>query len=87
MAEVFLCLAITYHFQWFFFGMNVLDTPEKIATAGSARLWMTVQLGPKSIKEIAGALHKLGFIDNPDKWLEGLRCTVGMLSQILYEKS
>ena len=59
------------------FGRDILDTPEIIAEAGSDRLRMTVQLGPKSLQEIAGALHKFGFIGNADKWLGGLdrQCT------------
>jgi hypothetical protein len=48
------------------FCRDEMDHPEKIAAAGSARLRMTLQLRPKSIKEIAGALHKLGFIGNAD---------------------
>ena len=52
------------------FGRQTLDTPEVIAEAGVKRLRLAVGLGLKSIKEIAEVLHKFGFIDSIDDWLE-----------------
>jgi hypothetical protein len=52
------------------FGSAVLGRPEVIATADSARLKMTVQLGPKSLREIAERLFQLGYIDDRERWLE-----------------
>jgi hypothetical protein len=46
----------------------VLDTPEVIAAEGPGRLLMTVQLGPKSIQEIALALYEKGYIDGSGIW-------------------
>ena len=50
------------------FGYDVLDTPEVIATAGSTRLRMTPQLGPKSLQEIAELLYDYGYIECSHKW-------------------
>ena len=47
---------------------QVLDRPELIAVEGPGRLVMTVQLGPKSIKEIALALYESGYIDGAGLW-------------------
>ena len=52
------------------FGRQTLDTPEVIAEAGGKRLRLAVGLGLKSIKEIAEVLHKFGFIDSIDDWIE-----------------
>ena len=45
------------------FGRQTLDSPEIIAEAGSARLKMTNEIGPKSLQEIALALFEFGYID------------------------
>ena len=51
------------------FGRGMINDPGEIAEAGIAKLEMTNQLGIKSFREIAEALHKFGYIDDPDQWL------------------
>jgi hypothetical protein len=51
------------------FGRDALDTPEIIADAGAARLGMTVQLGLKSLREIAFALYCFRYIEDIKDWL------------------
>jgi hypothetical protein len=51
------------------FGSEILDTPEVIAGLGMEPLKMAIGLGPKSLHEIARALHSYGYIDDPVRWL------------------
>ena len=51
------------------FGPQILDTPEVIAGLGMEPLEMAIGLGPKSLEEIAWALHKHGYIDDIEQWL------------------
>jgi hypothetical protein len=51
------------------FGREVLKEPEVIAGIGIAVLEDAIGLGPKSLQEIALALYKSGYIDEPDRWL------------------
>ena len=44
------------------FGWDVWHEPWVIAEAGSARLKRTVQLGPKSLREIAESLWEFGYM-------------------------
>ena len=50
---------------------SIPNDPAIIAEAGIKKLEMTVQLGPKSFREIAELLYKFGYIDDPDQWLGG----------------
>jgi hypothetical protein len=52
------------------FGSEILDSPEVIAGLGMESLKMAIGLGPKSLHEIARALHSYGYIDDPAKWQE-----------------
>ena len=52
------------------FGPQILDTPEVIAGLGTESLKMAIGLGPKSLHEIARALHSYGYIDGPESWLK-----------------
>ena len=51
------------------FGSEILDTPEVIAGLGTESLKMAIGLGPKSLHEIARALHSYGYIDDIEQWL------------------
>jgi hypothetical protein len=53
------------------FGRDVLNEPEVIAGIGMLGLKLAIGLGPKSLREIAEALHSYGYIDDPVRWLEG----------------
>ena len=53
------------------FGKDILKKPEVIAGIGIAVLEGAIGLGSKSLKEIALALHKFGYIDDVEKWLKG----------------
>jgi len=48
---------------------GILDKPESIARAGSAKLKMNFQAGPKSLQEIAELLYDYGYIECPYEWL------------------
>jgi hypothetical protein len=52
------------------FGSEILDSPEVIAGLGTESLNKAIGLGPKSLHEIAEALYKSGYIDDPVRWLE-----------------
>ena len=51
------------------FGSEILDTPEVIAGLGMEPLKKAIGLGPKSLHEIARALHSCDHIDDPVRWL------------------
>jgi hypothetical protein len=51
------------------FGRDVLKEPEVIAGIGIVVLEQAIGLGPKSLGEIAEALYKSGYIDDPVRWL------------------
>lgn len=48
---------------------DILNNPQKIANLGRVKFPRIRNLGRKSIKEIAFALHDLGYIENIDVWL------------------
>ena len=48
---------------------DIICPPEKIAE-GRDKLTLARNIGSKSLKEIAFALHKFGCIDDIDKWTE-----------------
>ena len=52
------------------FGRDVLNKPEVIAGIDMPGLKLAIGLGPKSLKEIAEALYKSAYIDDPVRWLE-----------------
>ena len=52
------------------FGRDMLNHPEEIALAGGTRFKLVVQVGPKSVREIAEGLFKCGYIDCPKKWID-----------------
>ena len=52
------------------YGRDILEKPEIIADIDIAVLEHAIGLGPKSLREIALALHKFGCIDDVDQWLE-----------------
>ena len=47
---------------------NIIYHPEW-NVAGRGRLTRARNIGPQTLREIAMGLHKIGLIDNPDKWL------------------
>ena len=51
------------------FGRDVLKDPEVVAEFGMTGLELAIGLGPKSLREIAEALHKFRYIDNIEQWL------------------
>jgi len=51
------------------YGEDILNQPEVIAALGMQCLKDAIGLGSKSLREIAGALHKFGYIKDPDQWL------------------
>ena len=53
------------------FGSEILDSPEVIAGLGTESLKKAIDLGPKSLHEIARGLHKHGYLEDPVGWLEG----------------
>jgi len=46
-----------------------LPGPLVIAEEGATRLSMANGVGPKSLQVLAKALHKYGYIDDPEQWL------------------
>ena len=44
------------------FGEEILETPEKIAAAGSAWLTMTAQLGPKPCRKLQSCYMTMGIL-------------------------
>ena len=51
------------------YGKDILNKPEIIAALGMPCLKDAIGLGPKSLREIAEVLFGLGYIDDPDQWL------------------
>ena len=47
---------------------DIIYLPGRIA-AGRDKLTLARSIGPKSLREIAGALHKFGYIDDIRCWL------------------
>jgi len=45
-----------------------LDNPQKIAGLDRVKLAKIKNLGRKSLKEIAFALHAIGYIEDMDSW-------------------
>jgi len=46
----------------------IIYQPKRIA-AGRDKLTLARNIGPKSLREIAWALYKFGYIDDPGLWL------------------
>ena len=47
---------------------DIIYQPEKIA-AGRDKLKLARNIGPKSLREIAEALYKLGYIEDIEYWI------------------
>jgi hypothetical protein len=45
----------------------IIYQPGRIAS-GRGKLTLARNIGPKSLREIAGALYKFGYIENPVHW-------------------
>ena len=56
--------ALTNYFR----NENILDNPQKIAGLDRVKLAKIKNLGRKSLKEIAFALHAIGYIEDMDSW-------------------
>lgn len=53
-----------------YFG-GVVPGPLVIANEGATKLRMANGVGPKSLQVLAKALHKYGYIEDPEQWLAG----------------
>jgi len=49
---------------------GVVFDPKVLVDDGSAKLKLVDNIGLKRLQEIANALHKLGYITDPDHWLD-----------------
>ncbi len=58
--------ALTNYFK----NQNILESPQKIAALGRDDVRRIKNIGKKSIRELAFALHTLGLIRQDDKWFE-----------------
>lgn len=56
--------ALTNYFR----NENIGDNPQKIAGLGRVKLAKIKNLGRKSVKEIAFAVHAIGYIEDMDSW-------------------